>query len=475
MTSARLTQLALRLTGLVTVAVVAASFGALTVDQVSPAAAVARQTVTVSDGDVVDQIAAHQMSLNYGVTYDDALAQMSRQSELDVASATLSKAAGASWSGSFIDHTSGGLLVALTTNPAALSAALPTLPSAVRSFVSVRSATSSLSVLERMRTIDAHTIDSLVGTQKPSGQRPSIYVDIPRNRLVLELANAPSHNQGFEYNRTTLAQVAARLSTKSAPLSVSATPSDRRNSECDSYYLIEECDAPLRGGTYLRDTYNGSYCTAGVNMTDNSTGLPYVLTAGHCDVPLSDRFDERQPLNGNMHAVGSMAEAQYGPADAGAVSYWNPAGWQVTSGYPIDNKVLVRGIGGGYPTTENWGYPIHRIGLSSELVWGDYLCKTGASTGTTCGEFQRTGAPGVDGVTNLGIANYFSCQGDSGGPVYIHNVLYGITVEINGHSSSSVIADRIFGPYTVDCDIYYSLYQGAAGAQQALGMTVVTG
>ncbi|MER7133120.1 S1 family peptidase [Streptosporangium saharense] len=158
---------------------------------------------------------------------------------------------------------------------------------------------------------------------------------------------------------------------------------------------------PMTGSTSLAGTVyggrqittqSGAYCTTGFNATRN--GRPSVLTAGHCR-----KAGITWGLAGQL--LGDITAFTY---PGGDISYITPtAGWQQPS--------AVRQADGSIQPITQFGRP----------SINQRLCKTGATTGTTCGTVT-----GLDVTTNYGdgpvyglaLTTVHAAEGDSGGSVY---------------------------------------------------------
>jgi streptogrisin D len=147
-----------------------------------------------------------------------------------------------------------------------------------------------------------------------------------------------------------------------------------------------------------------SRCSAGFN-TRSGSGRNYVLTAGHC-----------ANLGGTWTAsggqtIGQVAASSFPGNDFGAVRISNPAALDPRGGV-LDNGAL-RDITG-----------------ASRVLVGSTACKTGSTTGTTCGQVQAYDvtvnyAEGT--VYGLTRTNICTQPGDSGGPLFASSQAQGIT------------------------------------------------
>ncbi|MFF4419142.1 S1 family peptidase [Streptosporangium sp. NPDC001559] len=158
---------------------------------------------------------------------------------------------------------------------------------------------------------------------------------------------------------------------------------------------------PMTGSTALAETVyggqqivtqSGVYCTTGFNVTRN--GQSSVLTAGHCR-----KAGITWGLDGWL--LGRITAFTY---PGGDVSYITPAtGWQQPS--------AVRQADGSIQSITQFGRP----------SINQTLCKTGATTGTTCGtviSLDVTTNYGDGPVYGLALTTVHAAEGDSGGSVY---------------------------------------------------------
>jgi streptogrisin D len=148
----------------------------------------------------------------------------------------------------------------------------------------------------------------------------------------------------------------------------------------------------------------GSRCSAGFN-TRSASGRNYVLTAGHCA-----NLGGTWTTSGGQ-TIGPVAASSFPGNDYGAIRISNPAALDPRGGV-LDNGAF-RDITG-----------------ASRVPVGSRACKTGSTTGTTCGTVQAYNvtvnyAEGT--VFGLTRTNICTQPGDSGGPMYAGNRAQGIT------------------------------------------------
>ena len=138
---------------------------------------------------------------------------------------------------------------------------------------------------------------------------------------------------------------------------------------------------------------NGGYCTSGFNAQDPN-GNPAALTAGHCTKAGRPNWT----LSGAT--LGNITDFNYPNADWSAIT--------PTSGWDLPSAVqTAKGI---QPITA-WSTP--RL--------NEPICKTGATSATTCGTVTALNVTinyGDGPVYGLARTSVYAQEGDSGGSVY---------------------------------------------------------
>ena len=148
----------------------------------------------------------------------------------------------------------------------------------------------------------------------------------------------------------------------------------------------------------------GSRCSAGFN-TRSGSGRNYVLTAGHC----TDLAGTWTTSSGQT--IGPVAASSFPGNDYGAIRISNPASLDPRGG--VLHNGAFRDITG-----------------ASRVPVGSQACKTGSTTGTTCGTVRAYNvtvnyAEGT--VFGLTRTNICTQPGDSGGALYAGSRAQGIT------------------------------------------------
>jgi Alpha-lytic protease prodomain/Trypsin len=148
----------------------------------------------------------------------------------------------------------------------------------------------------------------------------------------------------------------------------------------------------------------GSRCSAGFN-TRSGSGRNYVLTAGHC----TDLGGTWTTSSGQT--IGPVAASSFPGNDYGAIRISNPAALDPRGG------VLYFGA-------------FRDITGASRVPVGSSACKTGSTTGTTCGTVQAYNVTVnyLEGtVFGLTQTNICTQPGDSGGAMFAGSQAQGIT------------------------------------------------
>jgi streptogrisin D len=149
----------------------------------------------------------------------------------------------------------------------------------------------------------------------------------------------------------------------------------------------------------------GSRCSAGFITRVPSSGNQYVVTAGHCtNIGTNWRTSSGQ-------TIGRTAASRFPGDDFGAIRIANPTALQPRGG--VLNKGVFQDITG-----------------ASRVPVNSTVCKTGSTTGTTCGRVLRynTTVNYPQGtVRGLTTTNVCTQPGDSGGPLFAGRQAQGVT------------------------------------------------
>jgi hypothetical protein len=233
----------------------------------------------------------------------------------------------------------------------------------------------------------AHSLAALEGAQAaldpalaPDGLAWG--VDVPTNTLVISVPEGMAGEQ--------LDAFVAAAGALGVPVRVESVPA---------------APAPqaFYGGEAIL-AQGGGRCSAGF-ITRAASGNWYVLTAGHCT-------EIGGTWSGDGQTIGASAATNFPGDDFGAIRINNPTA--------LDPRGEVL----------NYGSP-RDISSAGRVPVGGSVCKTGSTTGTTCGTVQRYNVTvnygGGDVVYGLTQTNVCTQPGDSGGPLYSGNSAQGIT------------------------------------------------
>ncbi len=148
------------------------------------------------------------------------------------------------------------------------------------------------------------------------------------------------------------------------------------------------CNPPFRGGRQI--VASGGCTAAFVARGRTSPTQNWVMTAGHCVALGGTTWQAKDELNNNFSVLGFTAFGTGSGHDSGIVSIsantnWNPPAplpsVVVKDSSTVADKIIF--------TNYNPNYKITATSLSS---MGQVLCRTGATTGTECGEVSDLGA-----------------------------------------------------------------------------------
>jgi len=365
--------------------------------------------------------AARQLQLDWRVPWPTAVARIERQPAEERLAATLAEEDSLIYAGSYVDNANDGRFVVMTTSPLDIAAAVGS-SGLDPAMVLVRRARFSAVRLQS----DAATIAKYFQAHRATLGPTWSFIDTARNTIVLSLPpNSPS-----TYTRQAFLQL---LSTyPDVQITTGGNAFTSAVGTCDFW----TCPPPLRGGVE-DDWYNsagqGFLCTLSFLGTDNTSGDPVALSAGHC---------ETSPSNGPYVSPGPD-DLFYGGATIGDMSRYQNGG-------NVDGEVIDLTTGGGTysNTTSNYVYqrtnagyqqadvngtveneelPIQYAALNSQIVDGVFVCKSGRTSGLSCGSINKTGVSGSacesNGTNCTNYTNFFgftgcSAGGDSGAPIY---------------------------------------------------------
>ena len=162
---------------------------------------------------------------------------------------------------------------------------------------------------------------------------------------------------------------------------------------------IETIDAAPEAAAFMDggDGINSNSCSAGFNLRNPSTGVRYLLTAGHC-------VGAGSTLRGQGGvAFGTVLESWFPTYDDAIARYNNSGAW--TQGPWVDTNPSNGGV-------------IITSGRTDAPV-GTIVCKSGINTKWTCGFITKKNetVTYTGGQTVFGMTRHSACvqPGDSGG------------------------------------------------------------
>lgn len=276
------------------------------------------------------------------------------------------KAVGRETGGTFVSK-NGTLVVTVTTDAAARRARADG--------AEVRRVDDTEARLDRIMHVLNHW-----SKRNDAGSVQSWRVDVPSNSVVVTLTENAS-DKGAR-------GLSAVARTFGDSVRFESRPASAMAAAADSMYGGLEYRYQSGGQEYL--------CSTGFAGLD-SANRNIVLTAGHC-------LSSRPVPYRNGYQIGSTKSFQFGPADWGVFYNQYPSYWQPYAAVATYNgsTMAVRGT---------WGAP--PIGATS--------CKSGRTTGWTCGVIQATNVTVryESGQTLYGMVQHNACTegGDSGGSV----------------------------------------------------------
>jgi hypothetical protein len=403
-----------------------------------------RRSETAASEDVmVQRDASTYYAQKYRVDLNEAQRRLTIQDRAAGIEDDIAKVLGDQYSGIWYDHADGGKLK-IGMTPAAMKRADEVRRIATNygvaadmDLVRVRF---TLAELEQKQNFARKSIADLVD----AGLARTSYNTKANEVVVRAIAKLPRGNEARLKRLTKIAGVTVRRVDQ---------PTLRGKADACN---VTFCDPPFRGGRQIQS--NSAGCTVAfiahglVPATQN-----WAITAGHC-IFFGGTTWKAQDESNNWSVLGVTAFFNFSGAsgrDAGIVSISANTSWNPPAPLPA---VVVKSSA---ITTYNPNYAITATSFSSI---GQILCRTGATTGTECGEVSDLGADESpdwpDGknhpLHHMGNIDVCGAQGgDSGGPYYKTHRAFGIH---SGHAEG-----------TFTC---YEFYQGVRAAGNALNVTV---
>ena len=367
----------------------------------------------------VDPDAVAAMAKDRGISLAEATRRLAGQKTLAARGAAIEKALAGRTGGFYLD--SGGQLVVTTVDATGEAAARGGGARTQR----VDDTTARLAGI--MRKLDQEA------SSKGAGSVQGWYVDVPSNSVVV-----------------TVTEGAADARTVALTALAASFGSSVRFEHRPSEQAPRPAEWMVGGYEFLMA--DGGSCSVGFNTRD-SAGRNVVLTAGHC-------VKAGGTMTRNGYAIGAARTANYPGQDYG--TFWNyyPTYWQPSpSVYKYDGTyVTIRG---------RWDSP----------PVGATICKSGRTTGYTCGYIRALNQTVIYKVNSAtvtvnGLVRHNACvePGDSGGSNVSFYSGYAYAVGITSGASTDEQNHRCLGAYGQE---NVSWYQPIGPALSANGLSLL--
>lgn len=334
--------------------------GAPSPEPVAPPTSGQATPAPVVDLSPVDPGAAQALAASKGISVAEARKRLERQKGLGEIGSRVEAALRGATGGSYLDGN--GQLVVTTVDVAGDSAA-------------TQAGAKPQRVSRKLAALDA--IVKRLDQASRSGGAGSVqgwYIDVPTNTVVVTLTDGATDPQA-----TKLVRIASKFGDS---VRFESRPASQMPSESAEY---------LVGG--FQYNFGTSYCSVGFNTVD-SANRPVVLTAGHC-------LQTSPTVSRNGFIIGASRTLNFPTDDFG--TFWNsyPSYWIPTASvYKWNNTYMnVRGSWDNAPV-------------------GTTVCKSGRTTGWTCGVIQAYNQTvNYSGRVVYGLVRHNACveEGDSGG------------------------------------------------------------
>jgi streptogrisin C len=369
----------------------------------------------------VEEGAVAQLAEDWGVGRDEATARVARQDDVAALARALEGALGDAFGGVWVDHADGGRVAVGLTGGSTDEVDKLAHEYGLAAVVRVARVRYGLTVLSG---IADRLGDGLAEANAGARAVVSASLRTDLNQVELTLPDGATAAQR--------AFVADAQRTHGGAVAVSGGDGLVDVAVCTS---STSCDKPLQGGVHIHSD-NGTTCTGAFNVSGG--GVKWMLTAGHCLY-----YAGFNPWQYWWTKNNNGTNRKFG---GGGQIWWfggvNGRDFAVISvDYAAEN-----------PQPTIFANASGRLinGTGSAFV-GQYLCKTGQTTGYQCGYVTSTNYnatyPGGIPVKNMIKAGIYTCKGDSGGPNYLSHSAYGVTSgmtdTINANCGNSVITGKI--------------------------------
>jgi hypothetical protein len=258
-------------------------------------------------------------------------------------------------------------------------------------------------VMGQLRT-DYQYLDD--GTLTLGGvQLAKVYLDIPRNAVVLEALSGSAEEWSKLEARYGSAVVIEQAESSAAPVACTS----RSN-----------CGGPMKAGLWMFYLSGERACTTAFQVFTASAN--YILTAGHCHSNSNTRY----------HPVGTKIGAQQAYSTSGRADAMTI---YLSSASSVSNKLFLT------PTNIISITRAEQISGSVDAeVLGERVCiSKGSATGNRCGTLLHTMVDLGGGLTDQRMAsNMWACGGDSGSPVYDGSKAIGVISQGSKGSTGTV-------------------------------------
>jgi streptogrisin C len=358
--------------------------------------------------------AARAVARDFDISVADARARLAQERADDVVADRLTRTIGATHSGGAYIARSGDLVVTVTDRATARQVRTAgATPRLVR--FSTRALNRAQDALDRYAT--THDAGSIQGW----------YVDVRTNKVVVTASTGVQSKASRQFLRK------------------ARSFGDR--------VVVQRATGVARPAAYLYggqqvNMSNGFVCSLGFNAR-TSSGAYVFVTAGHCAEGFPTFSRNGVTLGGTRNY--SFPGNDYAAVNINNPSYWNPQGAvDMYNGFAR----VVRGY--------------------SQAPVGSSLCKSGRTTGWTCGTIQAYNQTVNYGGGDIvsGLVRHSACveQGDSGGSNMSGNYAQGVSSggQLYWNGSRYVCGAKVGQPNV-------SFYQPIGEALSAYGLSLVTG